>query len=529
MSTVPRETGRERSQRIEMDHYRRRGGLAKSKIAMAVIGAGFGVAAMAYALVDSKAVNTGPLSEPHASLEQDCQVCHQTLTPIASDSVRNFGLLGIDQHESIDHTFQSCTSCHRSSEHPIGDHFRDSMTADFQLLDKNCVLCHSEHHGRAHDIALVSEQQCAHCHGQLDSVLVSGSQSVQLGSDNTSIVSFTTQHGDFQSLANGDPGQVTFDHAQHLLPGQPGQGKDVMRLGDLEPEQREQYRRKMEQLKASDAQFADLDTSDDGLVQLDCSSCHQLAGAPQFGVTMTSDSELGRYFAPISFDRHCAACHSINPAGRSENTLPIPHAAPWSEVDTWLAAKSARQPQERAESSPLGVGIGAGSDDQASPDDERVRSWRAATLEDSRAMVRQQCLKCHQAELIQDDASIMAARRSDGPPLIPQRWLRHGIYDHAAHPGIDCRYCHQQAYAEGTPDQAGSDQNIVMIGGIETCVGCHRPAETATPGELMDGDQPREVLGTQPLWASDRCTMCHRYHTTEMTSRPANRWAGATP
>jgi hypothetical protein len=116
--------------------------------------------------------------------------------------------------------------------------------------------------------------------------------------------------------------------------------------------------------------------------------------------------------------------------------------------------------------------------------------------------------------LIASNESIMAARDPDAPPLIPGRWLRYGIYDHAAHRDIDCRYCHAPAYAAGAPDQSGQDQNRVLIAGIDRCVGCHRPAESPTPAELLVAGEPDPRLGGQSLWASDRCTMCHRYHTS---------------
>jgi hypothetical protein len=141
-----------------------------------------------------------------------------------------------------------------------------------------------------------------------------------------------------------------------------------------------------------------------------------------------------------------------------------------------------------------------------------TKQWQQANLEKSREMLKQQCLKCHEESLIASDQSIMAARDPDAPPLIPARWLAHGIYDHAAHRDVDCRYCHAQAYAAGNPELPGQDQNTVMISGIESCVGCHRPAETPTPNDLLVGSEPDPQFGGQSLWASDRCTMCHRYH-----------------
>lgn len=503
----PRETGKEKSQRIQMDYHRQHGGLAKSKVALAILGLVFGVAVVGYSMVDGSGANPGDVAEGHAAFEQDCGKCHQALTPIGSDSVRNLSLLGISESDSIEHVEAACTACHHGPSNPIGGHYRSELSGDWPWVDKNCVGCHADHQGRDHDLTRVADEKCAQCHDNLESVCPSGSRVVD-----KKITSFSSQHGDFRSLQTEDPGTVTFDHAQHLKPGQAGQDKDLIRLGDLEPEMRERYRRKMLELKQSDPQWAALDTSDDGLVQLDCASCHQINGAPSGSVALSGDDEVGRYLKPISFDDHCRACHSMNPAGRTEGSLPIPHAAPWSEMDQWLAAKMVPSQQRRTSSNPTGIGVTESlpGGDSAS----LAQQWKEANLDKSREMLKQQCLKCHQEGLISSDESIMAARDVDARPLIPSRWLKYGIYDHAAHRNVDCRYCHAQAYDDGTPAEPGKDQHMVMIAGIESCVGCHRPAESPTPAELLVATEPDPRLGGQSLWASDRCTMCHRYHAT---------------
>lgn len=509
---MPQESGKQRQQRIEMDHYRQRGGIAFSKVALAIAGGLVGVAVLGYSLVDSSGANPGPLAEGHAAFEQDCSQCHQTLTPIGSDSVRNLSLLGVSEKASVDHTFKACTACHDGASAPIGDHHRSSMSGDWPLVDKNCAACHIDHQGRDNDLTRMSDQNCTQCHSNLAQVCPSGSL-VQ----DKSIESFSGKHAEFASLKGADTGTVTFDHAQHMLPGQPGQGKEAMTLSGLEPNLRERYRAKMLELKATDPNFSDLDTSDTALVQLDCSSCHEFAGTPA-GSAQFADAELGRHIKPISFDAHCSACHSMNPAGRGENMLPIPHAAPWAELDQWLEAKTGKPQSQRTGSNPTGIGVTSSSPAESQA---LVQQWKGANLEVAREMLKNQCLKCHEASLITDEAAILAALDVDSPPLIPSRFLTKGIYDHAAHAKIECRFCHEQAYAAGTPDALGQDQNVVMISNIESCNGCHRPADEATPSGLLVGTGPDPQFGGQSLWASDRCTMCHRYHTSGAPSLAA--------
>ena len=505
------ETGKDRSSRIEMDYYRQRDGLSQWKIGMAVTGLIAGCLALVYALIDSSAASPGLLAEGHAAFESNCSKCHEPLTPIGTDAIREMSLLGISESASIEHTFNACTACHNGVGHPIGNHHRGKMTGAGQLADKNCASCHADHRGRLNDLTLVGNQNCTVCHADLSDVCPSG----QIVKD-LRIESFVDQHGDFASLKQGDPGTVTFDHAQHMLPGQPSKGRDVVRLRDLEPNQRGRYRSKMLQLKAMDPQFADLDVSDDALVQLDCSSCHELAGSVgnRSSVSQVADIEVGRHIAPISYDSHCSACHSINVPGRDERTLALPHAAPWAEIDQWLRAKL---PQSNSSASslpgpsanPTGIGVVR----SVEPLDAQARLREdEAMIAVLREMVRQQCLKCHEENLVKDDEAIMAARDVQASTLIPSRWLAKGIYDHGAHAKINCRFCHAEAYAEGNPSQPGQDQDKVMISGIESCRGCHRPEDEPTPMSLLVDSKPHADLGGQPLWASDRCVTCHRYH-----------------
>ena len=121
-----------------------------------------------------------------------------------------------------------------------------------------------------------------------------------------------------------------------------------------------------------------------------------------------------------------------------------------------------------------------------------------------------QCLKCHDEASITDEA-IRASLGHQSAEMIPSRWFQHGIYDHAAHRRIDCKYCHAAAYHSDTAAKPATDQDVVMIAGIESCTDCHRDAESSTPDSLA-ASETISLLGGQPTWASDRCTLCHRYH-----------------
>ena len=124
-----------------------------------------------------------------------------------------------------------------------------------------------------------------------------------------------------------------------------------------------------------------------------------------------------------------------------------------------------------------------------------------AEISNARQLVRKQCEKCHDQDSLTDQA-IADARSGRSTPLIPPRWLQRGLYDHAAHRKVDCKFCHAAAYT-------GPPSSKPMIGGIETCVDCHRSSDVSMPERLSD------LPAGQPRWASDNCILCHRYHSWE--------------
>ena len=509
------ETGKQRSQRIELDYFRQRGKLAKSKGVIAALAGIFGVAAIAYSSVDNSVANPGLVTAAHAKIESNCADCHTPFSPISNDAIRNLSLppfVNIEHQKSIDNTQKKCSACHDGNDASIANpHYRHKMTGDWSVVDKNCVLCHADHKGRDFDLTLVDDSNCVACHGKLPEVCDASQQVVQIS--RPSITGFNMQeHGDFQSLGSQDPGRVKFDHAQHLLPGQSAagaQGKDAMKFDKLPDEFRDKYQ-----------------STADGLVQLDCSSCHEPSNAPSNGGSPASDAELGRYMTPVSFDQHCVACHQLNPAGRAKDAPPIAHAAPWNEteklIESQLLNKLTQSPRQDINPTNLGAinnrPAGAVTADEAERQRQALRLVAAVDKATLMATIRQQCSTCHEDDVTTDDAIATAKAK----PMIPDRWFRFGIFDHSAHLTVKCEQCHSGAYG-GDPKAPPTDHSRVMIGGIETCTSCHRP-EGSPPG-----NPALTIQAGEQQWASDRCVMCHRYHPSQESVAPPKAVAFAEP
>ncbi len=492
-----RETGKSRSQRINIDYYRQKTWLTKSRGLLALVAtiAAVGYCVYVYAAGGSSHVSTGPLAAPHASFEQDCGKCHLDFTPISGDALRFASSSSLDRLES------ACQSCHKVSQH-----FRGRMKPEFAKIDQHCSACHNDHQGRDNSMIDIDSDKCTQCHANLAATCSGNSLDIK-----PTVREFTLQsHGDFSALGQGDPGRVKFDHAQHMAPGQVDDGnRGGFLISMLEPSLRDKYR------KASEG----VSQGDDALVTLSCADCHQFSGT--LAEVAVGDVEIGRHVAPISFDQHCAACHSLNAVGRTEETLPLPHAAPWQEVELLIASKviggqqlgEIRMPRDAVRKTPL---VGEGNSAAIVKSDlvplpgSTAKSLVTAAVAAGRAALQTRCLQCHEPQDVSDQG-IASSRAKQSEPLIPDRWFKRGIYDHAAHRKIDCKFCHRGAYEPGSADGKANDQEVVMIEGIESCTGCHRPAETGTPSSLTD---PTTValLGGQANWASDKCVECHRYH-----------------
>jgi predicted CXXCH cytochrome family protein len=93
------------------------------------------------------------------------------------------------------------------------------------------------------------------------------------------------------------------------------------------------------------------------------------------------------------------------------------------------------------------------------------------------------CFDCH---IVRGPSRPGGLDYSVVPVTLPQRYLAHGWFDHAAHSTTACTACHDA--------DRSMDAREVMIPAIATCRGCHG-GESAHP----------------PLVRSS-CAMCHDYH-----------------
>jgi len=106
------------------------------------------------------------------------------------------------------------------------------------------------------------------------------------------------------------------------------------------------------------------------------------------------------------------------------------------------------------------------------------------------------CSECHLPTRTAGKAGVM-------PVNLPDRFLWHGFFSHAAHEEEECSDCHDA-------ESSGSAKDL-LIPGIAVCRDCHE-GETALASEVPSS-----------------CSMCHAYHTPTKPWRPADPRGGKPP
>ena len=508
--------GKSKALRIRLDYYRHVSGIDRARRLLILLGLALSVAYGVWILLpmgNAKSfarlhVSAGPLAQVHAAFENDCEKCHAH----GLSSALGKNSFQLDPERRLEHQESACQNCHR-----VDGHWRTSLKDPSQ--DRDCAHCHHEHTGRTTTLTHVANQACAECHRDLLAVCAAG----KLDSNELAIKDFSAStHGvlaaegkvQFRSLLV-DRGRIKFDHAQHLQPGQIDAGRrGGMRLEMLPT----MVRQRLKQAGQSDTD----------LVVLNCASCHQLH-ALKTGSKHAVGSEEGRYYAPINFEAHCQACHQMTFPGQTGQMLPLPHVTSLAEYEMLLSARNeSMRVQSRTEEAARETPASALREPSVAESDKT----NAATKAENRVAITmdslmQRCQQCHLPEDTTPQA-IELALAGQMQPLIPSRWLASGYFDHAAHSRIEnCQFCHEILGAGDNNKPVASsrptDQEHVFIRGPESCAICHRPSEVAPSPALADDKSVQALLGQshQPTWASDDCTLCHRYHWTTPDASPS--------
>lgn len=356
---------------------------------------------------------------------------------------------------------EKCTGCHQMTEHA------DVFKTHLKGLEGRCASCHMEHNGD-HGLIASESKLCTSCHASIKSVYAESVRpdvvswrdhpefSVRLQSDDPEQPGPWVRLDEKEKLI--DNSHIKLNHAVHLKP--------------------------------------DLRTRD-GTKTLQCRDCHM------------PSADL-RTIEPISMERHCQECHSLE----FDDRLPkveVPHGDPdvvyrylYSEyAKLFLAAEDDPVLQERFEINvrqrPGGRAPSVQEQPQSREDFVRAFVERESRIAEAMLFTRTACRLCHDVKKLEfDDAELSGrgvSRFDIFKPMIPNQWMSEAVFSHGAHEEVACEDCHRGVrQSEQTAD--------VLLPGKSLCIDCHSD----------DGHR-----GT----VKSECVMCHSFH--DQLLLPADR------
>ncbi len=479
---VDRQTGRQRAVRIPMDYFKSPNRWERGKWIATVAAIGTAVIWWTFGTLLGKPKSEfyapGKLTSVHQTWENQCSACHAGLHAIRDDSLGSRwegGTLDADD---------KCQTCHRGPPH-----FAKQSAAE----SPGCSSCHQDHRGVQASLLKMDDAACTRCHHPLHRPAERNAETTK-----PAITRFdATHHPEFQSTSQA-PGRLKFSHSIHMLAGfmqNPGKEWEKKPWTYARIDDRGQRTRYMAAAGQKD---------ENALVQLQCSSCHQLDGS-DFGTSRMTGTpaailppqQSGSHMLPITFENQCQACHALDrpnlPAAIQHRQTPAEirlalyrgaahdylHNSPdlLEQVMAPMPLPNHRPPISRTVSTAL---------------DERVAAAEISLSQDV-------CGKCHYFQPTQRPGLWPVV-----PPQLPQVWFQHAKFDHRAHRAVDCRQCHEGAYSD--PSRAFDDRKSSYMPKMATCLQCHAPPS---------GKEDKPSGG-----ARFDCAECHRYHNGE------NRMAG---
>lgn len=479
----------------------------------------------------------GELASVHALWENKCDVCHRefNLENASFNSVMSPDKRWLDLN---------CTSCHTPP-----DHTRQAEWSKHQ--SQSCASCHHDHQGRGHSLVRIPDSNCVQCHANLSTITAKLEHANEGASVANSITSFA-DHPEFRSVSGPDAYQrkMNFSHALHMTPGIVYQAnqKNPVTLKDIPAEYRDFYKQPQQT---------------EGIVQLDCASCHQLdsqrgtmndkkrvgskLGLEKLAGTHRADSNSGlslpppgegAYYLPIQFSVHCQACHSlqtIHPLPDKDNkprNMNIPHHLQPAELEKYLrdvlsadllAQETPSDPKNRTVrrldnndqiSQALRQKIHSKVDELIAKVEKTIYDEPTEEIRAKQRLGGSNCMHCHLSAPsgFEEPVRVGSKRLPIIPPRVPTVWNAKARFNHISHRAVSCIDCH-----EGTMPTGASgpyvEKEPLHLPGKQNCIQCHGPLQRDTKSDRVFGG------------VRYGCTDCHLYHNQDHPLQgPGSAW-----
>ncbi|AYJ87459.1 cytochrome C [Sphingomonas paeninsulae] len=393
--------------------------------------------------------SSGPLSQAHRALENNCQSCHEKAFVSVEDNKCVACHIGIHDHADPKRQINAMAPPN------FGKRVQNGFKSVFGVpTGQRCVDCHTEHQG-AGPMPATAQAFCTDCHATLKSRVTDTKLA--------DVSDFGTAHPQFRPAIVTDSSGAAPIFRRVSLDASPIQSNGLKFPHGTH-------------LSATNgvARMAQTMKSEQGWDNaLACKDCHK----------PTSD---GVRFQPVEMERDCQMCHSLafDRIGGTVRTLR--HGQPAQVVADLrayfrstgpvrpisLGGVERRRPGNYAASQTSG-NYASGLRNYGGGADAAI----SAVFTKGGA-----CYDCHVVDRTGDANSAGWRVR---PVVQPTRFLQKGWFNHEAHKTDKCETCHKAATSE--------TNSPIMLPGITTCRECHG-------GESSRADVPSS------------CAMCHSYH-----------------
>ncbi|MGB0504680.1 MAG: cytochrome c3 family protein [Pikeienuella sp.] len=358
---------------------------------------------------------SGPMSEVHAALGENCTACHRSGFEMTTNN--------------------ACLSCHAEET----QHVSASDHPSVDLANFRCGSCHKEHEGGERPVQ-TAQTLCIDCH--IDPKAVSAN------ADLASITGFEKDHPELSlSVVTGvarDAEGVLQPELARISANE--SSRTLENSGLIFPHDRH--------MKAEG--IRDMSSATGGTVKMKCSNCHQA-------------NEDGKRMRAIEQERDCGGCHKLgftSADGGKLNTLPHAKAKEiMATIREYFAAQAAEGgvaalgPEPSIRRRP---GLQAISWDTQDP---LALAAARAELELKVLFEGSSCRTCHETGTAEEpDAEGRPVWYAE-PALIQTRWMPGADFSHKSHEKSQCTDCHSSAKSEKASD--------VNMPAIATCRECH--------------------------------------------------------
>jgi hypothetical protein len=464
---------------------------------------------------NQRVYNAGPVSNAHAMFEKDCRVCHgpgpaeagpPTLTAASN---RGYWLNVSDR---------ACQACHAGPRHNTDEAFTP-----------RCATCHVEHFGRAR-LGLIGDRHCTQCHADLTT---KDKRDPAYHKTITSV----GQHPEFAVTVRegqGQPKRVRLDQKADL--------KDTAQVKLNHAKHLKVNLKGIEDLQKKPGVMGIAKVKDGA--QLACTFCHQ-------------PDARGQYLLPVSYLKHCAACHPLDFDGRFPDAV-VPHdtpaivhaflrgtlseafdqcqAIPPGDAGKALHARCvelelAKAPAEPAAEGDRPRGMRRGAAEEAPPPADEPRGGRlrgrAAEPEPAPAPDTPRGGRSRRGgdEALPADAPRGRPGRGGeaAAPPAPTSWVATQV--EGTEPGLfkqRCEYCHTVVKGAGSvPEIVPTAIPSRWLPHARFDHGVHRPVACVECHKAVTSTETKDVLLPtmttcrechQKVGARTDCVECHRYH-----------------